>query len=127
MNVRVYRFLRHFRVLICQVFKDLLWVGCYKMTPCNQLAENGDRGRHSSSNPTIPKVYCCYYSKHRISFREVTKLVFCLRWVSGKLFIRIEIISQTMYFLYYRVISCRRIGLLLCLFFKKRRIPNNVD
>ena len=50
----------------------------HKLTPFTHQTENVNGGRYPTCNMIIRKVFCRFYTKYRIPFREDTDLAFCI-------------------------------------------------
>ncbi|MBF0278517.1 MAG: glycosyltransferase [SAR324 cluster bacterium] len=50
----------------------------HKLTPFTHQTENFNGGRYPTCNMVIRKVFCRFYTKYRIPFREDTDLAFCI-------------------------------------------------
>ncbi len=50
----------------------------HKLTPFTHQTENFNGGRYPTCNMIIRKVFCRFYTKYRIPFREDTDLAFCI-------------------------------------------------
>lgn len=50
----------------------------HKLTPFTHQTENLNGGRYPTCNMIIRKIFCRFYTKYRIPFREDTDLAFCI-------------------------------------------------
>ncbi len=50
----------------------------HKLTPFTHQTENFYGGRYPTCNMVLRKIYCQFYTKYRIPFREDTDLAFCI-------------------------------------------------